>query len=281
MIFALHRRTPSMRAPAFISIALILITPLISCTSKAGDKTIRSAGETKGQMSGSPPVSVQNAGVVWKMPDGRAPRFLFIHHSTGSGFLDEGGMREKLKAAGFEVHDRTYGDGWVGENTNPDHFPITFTQHYDDMISWELGQGQKYDIVAFKSCFPASNVCSDEELDKYKKYYETIKTVTKKHPETLFIAFSTPPLVPGATKPDCAKRARMFADWLKGPYDENEKNLVAYDLFDVLAESSPSSPDFNCLKKEYRKNESDSHPNKAANQSVADNFTAWLTKQVG
>ena len=148
----------------------------------------------------------------WEAPTDRAPTFLFIHHSTGSGFMFDGGMEGKLKIAGFEVHNRTYGDGCVGDHTDPPDWPVTFTEHYDDMIHWELPEGQSYDIVAFKSCYPASNINSEEKLADYYGYYETVKSVAVAHPETLFIPFTTPPLVPGATNPEAAERARIFAN---------------------------------------------------------------------
>jgi hypothetical protein len=223
---------------------------------------------------------VGTGGTEWEPPTDHAPRFLFIHHSTGEGFLFDGGMWDMLTAAGFEVHDRTYGDGWVGDNTDPPNFPITFTTYYDDMITWEMPPGEHYDIVAFKSCFPASDISSDEMLEEYKGYYATIKSVTQQHPETLFIPMSTPPLVPGATNPENAARAREFANWLEGPYDEGEANLVSYNLFNVLAGSDPASGDYNCLKYEYQGSPDDSHPNSLANGIVAADFTAWLTALV-
>lgn len=49
--------------------------------------------------------------------------FVYLHHSCGRGFPDEGGMSAKLTAMGLDVHSITYGDGWIGGNTNSDHFP--------------------------------------------------------------------------------------------------------------------------------------------------------------
>ncbi len=216
----------------------------------------------------------------WEPPTDHDPRFLFIHHSTGEGFLYDGGMWTKLEAEGFDVHNRTYGDGWVGDNTDPEHWPTTFTDYYDDMISWELEAGQYYDIVAFKSCFPASYIYDQAMLDEYKSYYNAVKTVTQLHPETLFIPYTTPPLVPNETEPAIAARAREFADWLTGAYDEGEFNLVAYDVFDVLAGDDPMSGDFNCLRYEYQDDPWDSHPNVAGSTAVGNDFSAWLSDLV-
>ncbi len=224
--------------------------------------------------------STEPADIEWGPPTDHPPRFLFIHHSTGSGFLRQGGMWEMLEEAGFEVHNRTYGDGCVGDNTDPEDWPVTFTEHYHDMIAWELPIGERYDIVAFKSCFPASNIGSDAALEQYKGYYQTVKEVVREHPETLFIPFTTPPLVPGATQAHCAERARVFANWLAGPYSEDVGNLPAYDVFDVLAGDRPGRGDYNCLRSEYQKNNEDSHPNEEANRAVAQHFTQWLVNLV-
>mgnify|MGYP003933922921 CR=1 FL=1 len=206
--------------------------------------------------------------------------FLFIHHSTGEGFLIEGGMWDMLEDAGLEVHSRTYDDGWVGDNTDPEHFPVTFTEHYDDMVTWELSSGEQYDFVAFKSCFPASSIESDAMLEDYKDYYRTVRDVVRQHPETLFIPFSTPPLVPEYTEPADSARAREFANWLTGEYDDDDANLVAFDLFDILAGDNPSSGDYNCLRYEYQADPYDSHPNELANETVAEEFTSWLVGEV-
>ncbi len=215
----------------------------------------------------------------WEPPTDHDPRFLFIHHSCGSGFLFTGGMWGMLEAAGFEVHNRTYGDGWVGDNTNPNHWPITFTQYYDDMINWELGPGEYYDIVAFKSCYPACNISSDAMLEAYYGYYATVKGVTQQHPETLFIPWSPPPLNPASTNPANAARARIFANWLVSPYCDNEFNMRSFDCFDVLAGDDPLSGDFNMLKYEYSDG-TNSHPNTPGDIAVATAFTAFLTDLV-
>ena len=203
---------------------------------------------------------------------GRALRFLFVHHSVGEGFLFDGGMWEMLEGRGLEVHDRTYGDGWVGENTDPEHFPITFAEHYQDMMTWELPTGERYDIVAFKSCFPASNICSEATLNEYRNYYNTIRNVIRQHPDVMFVPYATPPLVPNETEPHCAARAREFANWLTGAYDD-EPNIAAYNLFDVLAGED------NCLRGRYQSDPWDSHPNSQANRTVAEHFTQWLSSQ--
>ncbi|MCX6646023.1 MAG: hypothetical protein NTY09_06670 [bacterium] len=101
--------------------------------------------------------------------------------------------------------------------------------------------------------------------------------MTSAHPEILFVAFSTPPLTPASTEPECAARAREFNNWLTGEFVDGETNLVAYPLFEILAGDDSSRRDYNCLRAEYTgEDPEDSHPNHDANVVVAENFTEWL-----
>ncbi len=271
-------KTKSIVILLFLSVILILTSCLSSTSAGAGksDQDDSDAADTSGSGTSDEPRTV--SGEFWTAPEGRAPRFIFVHHSTGSGFMFNGGMADDLEEAGFEVHSRTYGDGWVGDNTDPRHFPTTFTRHFDDLITWDLPRGEQYDIIAFKSCYPASNICDDSDLDDYMEWYETVREVTREHPQILFVAMSTPPLTPDNTEPDCAERAREFNDWLMGEFTEGETNLVAYPLFDVLAGDDPSEGDYNCLRYEYQDDPYNSHPNHRANVAVAEDFTEWLSR---
>jgi len=270
------------RIQSAVLVISFLVLTLLGCSQPSSAESGSVEGAKQAPDAGAPAVVADETGTVqdvgfWQPPEVRAPRFLFVHHSTGSGFMFNGGMVELLEEAGFEVHSRTYGDGWVGDNTNPDHFPVTFTEHFDDLVSWDLPEGQQYDIIAFKSCYPASNICTDEKLEQYKEYYATIKTVTREHPEILFIPWSTPPLVPAATEPDCAARADEFALWLTGEYTVGETNLAAYDVFHVLAGTGTMRDDYNCLMTDYQNSPDNSHPNHEGNLRVAGDFTEWLT----
>ncbi len=200
--------------------------------------------------------------------------FVFLHHSCGSGFLSEGGMKQKLTALGLAAHSITYGDGWFGDNTNPDHFPTTFGEHMDEVLEWKLSGGRKHDIVAFKSCYPACDVSSDTMLEAYKGYYIALKPMFAKQPQTLFVAWTAPPLVPGATKPENAARYRKFAEWLKTEWPKGQGNVAVFDCHNLLAGKD------NVLRAGFRRNESDSHPNAEGNKAVAQAFADWLPAAV-
>jgi len=222
---------------------------------------------------GETPSRTQSAAASQKQPL-KGLSFVFIHHSCGSGFLHEGKMKAKLEALGVRVHDITYGDGWIGDNTNPDHFPTTFGRHMDEVLGWELAGKNHHDIVAFKSCFPASNISSEGMLAQYKKYYEQMKPMFEKQPRVLFVAWTAPPLVPRATTSENAARMRRFCHWLVNDWAPQEHNIAVFDCFHVLA----GKDDY--LRPGYRRNEHDSHPNAAGNRAVADAFTKWLPRAV-
>lgn len=214
------------------------------------------------------------AGAAWAEGglDGRS--FVFLHHSCGSGFLREGGMWAQLEELGLSVYEIGYGDGWIGDNTDPEHFPQTFGEHMGEVLGWDLTGAERHDIVAFKSCFPASNVSSDAVLKQYQGYYQALKPHFAKQPEVLFIAWTAPPLVPGATTPENAARHRRFCDWLAREWVKRQKNAAVFDCNAVLADKA------GMLKPEFRRDESDSHPNAAGNRAVAQAFAGWLPAAV-
>jgi len=248
-------------------LAMLCVAVLFCCAS-----TCR--GQAKQQNSAQALELRSAAAPAWTDESIEGMSFVFLHHSCGSGFLKQGGMWRLLEEMGLSVFDITYGDGWIGDNTNPDHFPVTFGEHMDEVLSWNLTGTDRHEIVAFKSCYPASNVSSDRMLADYKGYYEKLKPMFAKHPEVLFIAWTAPPLVPGATTAQNAGRKRAFCDWLQEDWAPDEKNIAVFDCFGVLADSD------GYLRTEYRKSESDSHPNEAGNIAVAKAFTDQLPDMI-
>jgi len=77
-----------------------------------------------------------------------------------------------------------------------------------------------------------------------------------------------------------AARAKAFANWLKSDaYLSGHPNVFTFDLFGYLAEDDPTSPDYNMLRKAYRKG-SDSHPNRAANEKIGLLFVDFIINAV-
>ena len=220
---------------------------------------------------------------------------IFLHHSTGRNLINQGGVRERLTEAGFQFWDHDY--NWEGlirpdgtrtgysygipdDNTDPDGLARLFAQRVYPWPLNALSGLMQHEVIAFKSCFPASNISSDEQLEQYKTWYRGMREVMDRYPDHIFIAMTPPPLNPAATDAETAARARAFADWLKSDeFLAGHPNVFTFDFFDLLAEGDPSAPDFNMLRAEYRDGE-DSHPNELANQTVGPFFADFIVEAV-
>ncbi|MBC7249838.1 MAG: hypothetical protein H5T62_06080 [Anaerolineae bacterium] len=220
---------------------------------------------------------------------------IFLHHSTGRNLINQGRVRQRLTAAGFQFWDHDY--NWEGlirpdgtrtgysygipdDNTDPDGLARLFAQR---VYPWPLNAFSglmQHEVIAFKSCFPASNITSEEQLEQYKTWYLGMREVMDRYPDHIFIVISPPPLNPATTTPEVAARARAFADWLESDeFLAGHPNVFTFDFFDLLAEEDPSAPDFNMLRAEYRDGE-DSHPNELANQTIGPLFADFIVEAV-
>lgn len=209
----------------------------------------------------------------------RPLRILFMHHSTGGGLIWEGNLREEFTDRGYEFWDHGYNDeglvdnngNWLGinwavpdDNTDPDGWYRIFAQPVTDPPGNTLSHMLAFDVILFKSCFPASDIDSEERFEDYRRYYLSIRDVMDRYPDKLFIPFTTPPLVPNATSPENAARAQRWAQYLTSDeYLAGHPNVRVFDFFHHLADENGT------LKAEYRVDEWDSHPNTLANQTVA------------
>lgn len=233
-------------------------------------------------------------------------KIIFIHHSTGANLINQGKVRELLakKNPDLEFWDHGYSyrfpqfngildffyphiaglNNPKGQNTgidngikltndSPQGYEDLFTQNVTDPPSNALSQILKYDVVIFKSCFPVTKIETDDKLESYKKNYLAIRATIDKYPDKLFILFTPPPLRREMTNPEYAKRARIYANWLKSKeYLGERKNIRVFDFFDLLSEN-------NFLKKEYCPLlPFDSHPNKFANELAGRKFVELLSK---
>lgn len=221
---------------------------------------------------------------------------IFLHHSTGRNLIRQGGVRERLTAAGFQFWDHDYNYeglsgpdgqrtgysyGIPGDNTDPDGLARLFAQ---PVYKWPLNAFSglmQHEVIAFKSCFPASRITSDEQLAEYRAYYLGMREVMDQHPDKIFIAITPPPLNPAVTDAGAAARARAFADWLKSEeFLAGHPNVFTFDLFDLLAEGDPAAPDLNMLRATYRGEGDDSHPNQPANEAIGPLFADFIIQAV-
>ncbi len=205
-------------------------------------------------------------------------RILFMHHSTGGNLIRDGGVRDGLSALGYGFWDHGYNEEGLcnargeptgtsfavpDDNTNPDGWAAVFSEPASEPPATTLGWMLEYDVILFKSCFPASNITDEEMLSNYRRAFLTIRSVVDLHPDRLFIAFTPPPLVPNETDAANATRAQEWARYLTSDeFLSGRANLVVFDFFSLLADTS------GMLRSEYRGDEWDSHPNEVANRAV-------------
>lgn len=221
---------------------------------------------------------------------------IFLHHSTGEALIAEGGVRERLTALGYEFYDHGYNDDGLrlangqpanmnfnipDDNTDPDGFNAIFAQPLTSPPRNAFSHLMQYDVIAFKSCFPTSDIQSNEQLEEYKTYYRNIRAVMDKYPNKIFIVVTPPPLVPSATDATIAARARAFANWLKSSeYLSGHPNIFTFDFFNLLAESNPLARDYNMLRAAYRADPNDSHPNERANREIGPQFADFIARAI-
>jgi hypothetical protein len=216
---------------------------------------------------------------------------VFLHHSVGANLIAQSGVRERLTAGGYHFWDQGYnGDGLrdprgistgysynvPGDNTDPDGLLNIFSQPVFDLPLNTLSGLMQHEVIAFKSCFPTSAITSDALLKDYQMWYTQIRAFMDQHSEKLFIIITQPPLNPAETQPEAAARARAFAAWLKSDeFLQGHPNIVAFDLFDLLAENDPQASDFNMLRADYRE-DTNSHPNRLANETIGPIFAEFI-----
>lgn len=218
-------------------------------------------------------------------------QIIFMHHSTGQGLIDQGGVREAFTKLGYQFWDHGYnedgltnasgekpGVNWAvpDDNTDPDGWQTIFAQRVTKPASNTLSHMLEYDVIIFKSCFPTSDIQDDDQLENYRTYFLSIRDVIDKYPDKLFIAFTTPPLVPGSTSPEAAARARRWAEYLTSPeYLDGHPNIFVFDFFNQLADKD------GYLQAKYRgEDPGDSHPNELANQTVGPVFVAFVDQAI-
>ena len=220
---------------------------------------------------------------------------IFLHHSTGGNLIAQGGVREAFSAAGYDFWDHGYNsqgltgpDGTSvgysynipGDNTDPDGLAHIFSQRLCARPFNAFSGLIQHEVIIFKSCFPVSNITTEEQLEQYKNYYLQMRDVMDQHLDRVFIVVTPPPLNPAATDAVAAVRARAFAEWLKSDeFLKGHSNVYTFDFFGLLAEDDPAAPDTHMLREEYREEE-DSHPNRRANETVGSIFVQFVISAI-
>ncbi len=188
-------------------------------------------------------------------------KLIFIHHSCGENWLNDGdgGLGRALGQNNYFVSDTNYGWGPsnIGDRTDivnwAEWFSGSKTNKYMKALLHENKRHSSYTrnitdpggdnrIIMFKSCFPNSEIegrpgdspKSGQGLTiaNAKAIYDKVLSFFSKHPETLFIAITAPPVQDRRL----AKNARAFNNWLVYEWLKNYKgfNVGVYDFYNTL-----------------------------------------------
>ena len=159
---------------------------------------------------------------------------------------------------------------WWDGDTDPQDFYSEFS----NQDNWELFKD--YDIIIFKSCFPASDIESDSELKDYKKWYNQLYSVFQNHQDKLFVPMSTPPLLRVNTTAAAAKHSLDFESWLLSDYKNgySGKNLAPLGLHSLLSDSD------GYLAPDFIADPEDDHPNLYSGQVVGKAIVEHLAPYV-
>ncbi len=257
---------------------------------------------------------------------------LFIHHSCGGQLFADpgpleggerrdtgqycihvshpngGGLRSRLTASGFTVHEASYGS-ILGEDTDICHWRTKFTDQMDRMLRTRLQDellpdGQTNQVVCFKSCYPNNYFKGPGEepgdpddcartVANAKAAYRALLPTLQEQPDVLFVAFTAPPMTPyqpvgiKATVKNWFERrshggdlALAFNQWLT---DREHGWLAGYDLpnvavFDYYSELRDGNADgYTSYPTRDGRNP---HPSSAGNQKAAAAFMPFIEAAV-
>jgi hypothetical protein len=277
-----------------VAVALLVVALLAGCTEDQEQETTGAATPTAAAaatLEATPSPGARLLATATATPGADFRRIIFLHHSTGASLIEQGGVRQRLSGLGYEFYDHGYNDDglvladgtWTGrdfdvpdDNTDPDGLADIFAQPLHDPPDNTFSHLMQYDVIAFKSCFPVSDIQSDDQLAEYKSYYLSIRDRMDQYPDKIFVVLSPPPQVAAYTETEAAARARAFADWLASDeYLNGHPNVFTFDFFDLLAD-----PSTNTLRADYQTDENDAHPNELANRTVGPLFADFIDQAV-
>ncbi len=228
--------------------------------------------------------ALKHSGEVKSFSEGKYTNVVFLHHSVGENLITQTNLRQQLNDAGLDFWDHDYNyyglndlngnptgyNYWIpDDNTDPDGLAKLFSQKVYGLPLNGISGLMQHEVIVFKSCFTGNLLYDDAQVETVKGYYETVHAFIRQHPEKLFILLTTPPLNSAEADPAMAARDRRMAEWLlSDDFKRGLPNLYVFDLYGLLAENDPASPDYGTLRADYRDG-SDNHPNQRANQDIA------------
>ena len=199
-------------------------------------------------------------------------KLIFIHHSTGQAWLDDGhgGLGLALRDNNYFVSDTNYGWGpdSIGDQTDIGHWWTWFRgpgsasytaalyseyEQHSGYTRMDVDPGGENEIIMFKSCFPNSSlggspsdpvpaidqnplrgegVGDNHTVANAKGIYIDLLNYFSTRQDKLFVVIAAPPLIDGSW----ADNARAFNNWLVDEWlvDYPYKNVVVFDFYTVL-----------------------------------------------
>ena len=196
-------------------------------------------------------------------PPANPVKLIFIHHSTGENWLNDGNgnLAQALQKNNYFVSDTNYGWGpdSIGDRTDIPNWLEWFhsdnTAQYMQALYDENGIHSYYErtlgdpggenqVILFKSCFPNSALSgspddppaegTDLTVANAKFVYNKILNYFLTQPDKLFMVITAPPLMDGRY----AKNARAFNNWLVNDWLAQNNyplaNVAVFDFYNIL-----------------------------------------------
>ena len=188
-------------------------------------------------------------------PPAPSTTMTFYHHSVGTCYL-ENGLAEVVKRHGYNL------------------VPVEFAPESNcacDLKDWfAANPSSMTGNVLVKSCFPCSNLWSDDEVSRSRTCYRQLRAQAKARGANLFIISPTP-----------FEQTEMEQ---KGWRNAAQRGA---DLMDSLGKDHTIDPFFNAnlllrdpllpyLALQFVRSSGDSHPNDAGCRAVVKAIDAWL-----
>ncbi|MHB9029183.1 MAG: FlgD immunoglobulin-like domain containing protein [Candidatus Latescibacterota bacterium] len=213
-------------------------------------------------------------------PVNKTVKIHFLHHSTGGNLIGGAGGIGKM----FDEYNRQFGADYrfTHEWSIPDGNNYPYDYYADTFAPARLQElAAKYNVVIWKHCYPGSAVLDDtgkpdinssrKSIENYKLQYRALRDRMDTFPETKFMLWTLPPLHRKASTADMARRASEFTEWVKHEYLRENGDHPNQFLFDFRGYIT-GGDHFLLYEYELDHNESDSHPNQRANDTVCPVF---------
>lgn len=231
-------------------------------------------------------------------PDGKLRpndniNLIFIHHSCGTNWLQEG-LSKELNKNNYYVSDITYGWREYGDKTDTSDWNIWFADEVMELVYNEKSvvsatnyidpnQGENQ-IIMFKSCFPNSDAGSS--INDEKNIYKNLIPYFEDNNDKMFILITPPPMInisdPEKTRELCNWLVDRQEGWLK---DVTTGNVFVFDFYNVLTHPNAhhyinNGKEVMCYTRGanelYYDTDGDDHPNREGNNKATAEFVSLL-----